>query len=41
MKLSPDVFDVWAGALRRTPSFRLLLLTGVTNVHVKYPGAQA
>ena len=40
MKLSPDVFDVWAGALRRTPSSRLLLLTGVTNVHVKYPGAQ-
>ena len=39
MKLSPDVFSVWCGAMLRTPGVRLLLLTGVTGVHVAYPSA--
>ena len=39
MKVSPDLFSVWIGAMRRTPHSQLLLLTGVTNVHVQFPGA--
>ena len=39
MKLSPDVFIVWCGVLRRNIRARLLLLTGVTSVHVSYPSA--
>jgi len=39
MKISPDIFAVWSGAMRRTRSVRLLLLTGVTSVHVAYPSA--
>jgi len=39
MKLSPDIFSVWCGAMLRTPGMRLLLLTGVTGVHVAYPSA--
>jgi predicted O-linked N-acetylglucosamine transferase (SPINDLY family) len=39
MKISPDVFAVWTGAMRRVSGVRLLLLTGVTSVHVAYPSA--
>ena len=39
MKVAPDLFSVWCGAMLRTPHTQLLLLTGVTNVHVKYPSA--
>ena len=39
MKVAPDLFGVWTGAMRRTPRTELLLLTGVTNVHVQYPSA--
>ena len=37
MKVTPDMFSVWSGAMLRTPGVQLLLLTGVTNVHVQYP----
>ena len=37
MKVAPDIFAVWAGAMRRTASStRLMLLTGVTNARVPY-----
>ena len=39
MKLTPDVFSVWCGAMLRTYGSQLLLLTGVTGVHVAYPSA--
>ena len=36
MKVAPDIFGVWAGAMRRAPRTRLMLLTGVTNARVPY-----
>jgi hypothetical protein len=39
MKISPDIFGVWAGAMARTRHSRLMLLSGVTSVHVQYPSA--
>ena len=36
MKVSPDVFGVWAGAMRRAANTRLMLLTGVTKARVPY-----
>jgi hypothetical protein len=38
-QVTPDLFGVWCGAMLRVPYTRLLLLTGVTNVHVQYPHA--
>ena len=39
MKVSPDIFQVWAGAMLRTSGVHLMLLSGVTSVHVQYPAA--
>ena len=36
MKVAPDVFSVWSGAMLRVPGVRLLLLTGVTSARVGY-----
>lgn len=36
MKISPDIFDLWASAMKRVPGAQLLLLTGVTSARVPY-----
>ena len=36
MKVAPDVFGVWAGALLRAPASRVALLTGVTAARLQY-----
>ena len=36
MKVSPDIFSVWSGAMLRVSGVRLLLLTGVTSARVGF-----
>ncbi|KAL1520161.1 hypothetical protein AB1Y20_023631 [Prymnesium parvum] len=39
MKVGPDIFDVWAGAMLGAPFAIIFLLTGVTSARLGYPSA--